>query len=72
MTEQKLCTFERKIKRRVYGQVQDKGHRHPRYNSAIYNLYKDLNIVDNIQLRRLGWVVHIIRMQDERIPKNGS
>jgi hypothetical protein len=35
----------------------------------IYNLYKGLNRVDNIKIRRLGWVVHIIRMEDESIQK---
>jgi hypothetical protein len=35
----------------------------------MYNLYKHLNIVDNIQIRRLGWAGHIIRMEDERSQK---
>ena len=50
--------------RRIYGPTQYKGHWHPRWNSEIYNLYKDLNIVDNIKIRRLGWAGHIIRMEN--------
>jgi hypothetical protein len=68
MTEQILCTFERKTSRRIYGPIQDKGRWLPRWNSTIYNLYKDLNIVCNIQIRRLRWAGHIIRMKDEQIP----
>jgi hypothetical protein len=40
----------------------------PLLNSEIYNLYKDLNIVDNIKIRRLGQVGYIIRMENARIP----
>ena len=63
-----LCTFQRKILRRIYGPIQDKGRQRPRFNSKIYNLYKDLNIVEGIKFRRLGWSGYIIRMEDERIP----
>ena len=37
-------------------------------NSETYSLYKDLNIVGDIKIRRLRWVGHIIRMAEERIP----
>jgi len=49
--------------------LQDTGPWHPRWNSEIYNLYRELNIVDCIKMIRLGWVCHIVRMEDERIPK---
>jgi hypothetical protein len=35
----------------------------------LYILYKEPNIVENIKIRRLEWAGHIIRMEDERIPK---
>jgi hypothetical protein len=38
-------------------------------------IYTELNIVDDIQIRKLGSAVPIIRMEDERIPsppKKGS
>jgi len=34
-----------------------------------YNLYKALNIADDIKIGRIRWVGHITRMEDERIPK---
>jgi len=49
--------------------IQDIGRWHPGWNSEICNLYKELNIMDCIKIIRLGWVSHIIRMDDERIPK---
>jgi len=69
MTEQMLCTFETKISRRIHGPTQDKGRRRPIWHGEIYNLYRDLNIVDDIKIRRLGWAGHIVRLEDERIPQ---
>ena len=40
-------------KLRLYGPVPEEGHWRPRWNSEIYGLYKDLNIVDGIKFRRL-------------------
>jgi hypothetical protein len=68
MTEQTPCTFERKILR-IYGPIQDKRCWHSTWNCDTYNLYKDLNIMDDIKIRRLGWAGRIVRMEDERIPK---
>jgi len=34
-----------------------------------HTLYNDLNIVEDIKIRRLVWAGHIIRMEEERIPK---
>ena len=55
MTEHMLCTFERKILRRIYDPIQDKGRRRPKWYSDICILYKDLNIVDDNKIRRQGW-----------------
>ena len=49
--------------------LQDKRHQNPRWNTEIYNLYKDLNTVDDIKIIRLGLTGHTIRMEDERIPE---
>jgi len=40
----------------------------PLLSSEIYNLYKDLNIVKDIEIRRLGQAGHIISTEDARIP----
>jgi hypothetical protein len=41
----------------------------PRWNNELCNLYKGSNIVEDIRIRRLEWAGHIIRMEEERIPK---
>jgi hypothetical protein len=40
-----------------------------RWDRENYNLYKYMNIVDDIQIRRRGWAGHIKRMAGEKIPK---
>jgi len=68
MTEQMLCTFERKILKIIHGPIQDKQCWRPQWNSEVYNLYKDLNILDDIKIRRLGRAGHFVRVEDEKIP----
>jgi len=69
MTEHMLCTFERKILKIIHDPKQDKEHWCPSWNSEVYNLYKDLNILDDIKIKRLGWAGHFVRMEGEKIPK---
>jgi hypothetical protein len=40
-----------------------------RYNAEIYDLYKEVKVSMFIELRRLQWDRHVIRMNDERMPK---
>ena len=69
IAEQKLNTFERKILRRIYGPTQEGGRWCPRWNSEFYSLYKEPNVVEDIKIRRLGLEGHMIRIEEERIPK---
>jgi len=39
----------------------------PLLSSVIYNLHKDLNIIEYIVIRRRGCAGHIISMEDARI-----
>jgi hypothetical protein len=64
-----LNTFERKILRRIYGPTHEGGCWRSRWNNELYSLYKEMNIVEDINVRRLEWAVHIIKMEEERIPK---
>ena len=67
--EQMLNTSERKILRRIYGPTQEGGRWRPRWNSELYSLYNEPNIVEDIKIRTLGWAGHIIRTDEESIPK---
>jgi hypothetical protein len=64
-----LNMFERKILQRIYDSAQEGGCWRPRWNNELYSLYKELNIVEDIKIRRLEWAGHIIRMEEERILK---
>ena len=64
-----LNTFERKILRRIYAPTQEGGHWRPRWNSELYSLYNEPSILEDIRIGRLRWAGHIIRMEEERIPK---
>jgi hypothetical protein len=50
----------------------EEGRWRPRWNNELYGLYNDLNIVEDIKIRRLGWAGHVIRMEEGRIPKKGT
>ena len=45
---------------RICGPMEDKKHWHLRWNIEIYNLYKDLNILDDV-----GWVGCVMRWKME-------
>jgi hypothetical protein len=54
MRELMLYAFKRTILRRIYGQIQEKRYWRTIWNSEVYILIKDLNILDGIKIRRLG------------------
>jgi len=64
-----LNTFERKIWRKIYGPTHDRRCWGPRWNNELCSSYNESNIVEDIKIRRLEWAGHIIRMEEERIPK---
>jgi hypothetical protein len=61
--------FERKILRRIYGSINENEQWICGYNTDIYELYGDIEIVNYVKLRRLQWTRHVIRMSEERIPR---
>jgi hypothetical protein len=70
MIEHMLLAFGRKILRRFYGPIQDKGRWRCRWSIEIYRPCKDININHDVQLRRVERAGHITGMEDERIQKN--
>jgi hypothetical protein len=65
--ENKLEAFEKKILRRIYGPINENGQWTYGCNTELYNLYKDIDIVNGIKLRILQWTGHVIMMPEERI-----
>jgi len=66
---QMLNTFEMKILLRIYDPTQEGGRWFSRWNTELYSLYNEPNIVEDIKIRRLRWAGHMIRMEEERIPE---
>jgi hypothetical protein len=63
-----LDVIERKILRRIYGPVQDKGQWKSRYNKELYDLFKEPNLSITIRTARLRWTGHVRRMDEEALP----
>ena len=62
--EQILNTFERKILRRIFGPICEEGEWRRRYNRELYELYQDVDVVRKAKTRRLHWLGHIERMDN--------
>ena len=68
-SENALGVFERKILRQIFGAVNIDGEWRRRYNSELYQLYRDVDIVKKLKVRRLQWFGHVQRMPDDATAK---
>ncbi|XP_023213623.1 uncharacterized protein LOC111616447 [Centruroides sculpturatus] len=64
--EEQLRRFERKILRRIYGPVQERGEWRIRSNKELEDLYENSDIVTEIKRGRFRWIGHLERMDPER------
>ncbi|KAJ4439157.1 hypothetical protein ANN_15114, partial [Periplaneta americana] len=64
-----LNAWERKVLRKIFGPTYEQGFWRIKTNAELYELYKDNNIVVDIKLRRLEWLGHVARMENNRTPK---
>jgi hypothetical protein len=67
--EQGLLIFERKIFRRIYGAKYEVGEWKIRTNRELEKSSKGENIVKWIKGQRISWLVHLERMEEDRMPK---
>ena len=63
--EHRLSIFERKILRRIYGPLMDRGSWRIRNNQELYQLCGENDIVKFCKLSRLRWEGHVIRHDDD-------
>lgn len=63
----RLSIFERKVLRTIYGPVNDEGSWRKRYNYELYQLFKEPDVCREIKARRVRWLGHICR-KDENDP----
>jgi hypothetical protein len=69
LDQQMVDGFERKVLRKIYGPVQDKGTWRSRYNDELYMLFKEPKLTTAIRLARLCWAGHMQRLGDDQMPK---
>jgi hypothetical protein len=54
--ESKISIFERKVLRKLYGPVNDKGKWRIRYNNELYQLLGEPDIIKEVKARRVTWL----------------
>ena len=67
--ERRLSIFERKVLHRIYGPICERGQWQKRYNRELEELYNESNIVNVIKSSRLRWAGHVVRMDEDELPK---
>ena len=67
--ENALRRFERKVLRKIYGPVVDKGVWRIRYNNELCKLMGGEDIVRFIKAQRIQWLGHVERVDETAMPK---
>ena len=67
--ENALRRFERKVLRKKYGPVVDKGVWRIRYSSELCKVIGAGDIVRFIKAQRIQWLGHVERMDETAMPK---
>jgi hypothetical protein len=65
-----LSLFERKVLRCICGAKQVNGTWRKRYKHELYEIFNEPNIVNYIIVNRLSWAGYLVRMNNDRTPKN--
>jgi hypothetical protein len=65
-----LNIFERKVYRRILGPVYDNLKKLENINKEIYGIVKKNTITETIRLHRLCWLGHVLRKEENLIPKS--
>ena len=65
----KLLVFERKILRKIFGPINEKGIWRIKNYQELDEIIKHKNIINFIWAQRLSWLGHVVRMQGTRMVK---
>jgi hypothetical protein len=57
---------ERKVMRRNFGPICERGCYRMKTNEKMYRIYQELDFVTIIKTSRLKWLSHVNRMEDNR------
>ena len=66
MDMKRLSRWDRKMLTRIYGLVIEQGIWIVRTNQELRELCKDLDVVADIEKKRLEWIGHVVRMDQVR------
>ena len=58
-----LKVFERKVQRKIFGPVRDDFR--IRFNSELYELLNDMDVVQRIKIQQLRWLGQVVRMEED-------
>jgi len=58
----RMGIWERKILRRIFGTLVERGMWRMRNNQELSEMHKDLDIVEDVKNERLEWIGHVVRM----------
>ena len=64
-----LITWERKILRDIFGPVREGDICRKRYNHEIQKLFREKDIINYVKSKRIQWLGHMERMDDNRNTK---
>jgi hypothetical protein len=67
--ESQINIWERKVLRRIFGPVDDRGIWRIRSNKELADLYEEIDLTTVIKTCRLRWLGHVCRMKEQRDPK---
>jgi len=67
--KQDLLIFEGEIFRRIYGLKYDNGEWKSMTNRELEEMSKGENTVKWIKEQRISWLGHLVRMEEDRMPK---
>ncbi|GFW62651.1 uncharacterized protein TNCV_2624141 [Trichonephila clavipes] len=67
--ENMISIYERKILRFIFGVIQENGTWRRRSNLELYQSHTESDIVNFIQIQRIKWVDHVVRIDKNRITK---
>jgi len=59
-----LRIFARRILRMIYFPIKDIGIWRTRYNSELYRLFDELEVVKMVKIGILKWLIHVFRVQE--------
>jgi hypothetical protein len=60
-----LGVFERKFLRVIFGPTNDNGEWRIKYNDELHTLYKENDTVTYIEINRLRWAGHVVRLEGQ-------